>query len=100
VIPGFPDVVETSDHFQIVDLQRTRDLNLDLQIQWLRSYIESLDEKPTISVDSTRELGLTLALRAALPTHQVNSIIWSGGSSISRDGRKYIASKVQSLMDL
>jgi hypothetical protein len=101
VIEGFPNTVETSEHFMIIDLQRTRDLNLDMQVQWLRSYIESLDEKPVISIDATRELGTALALKAALNDHMVNRIIWTGGSSITRDhGSKFLASKVQSLMDL
>jgi hypothetical protein len=100
VIEGFPDTVETSEHFEIVDLQRTRDLDLDLQVKWLASYIEALDEKPMISIDATRELGTALALKNALPNHQIYKIIWSGGSSITKDGMKYIASKVQSLMDL
>ena len=100
VIDDFTGAEETTEHFEIVDLQRTRDLDLDLQVKWLASYIEALDEKPIISIDSTRELGTALALKNALPDHQIYKIIWSGGSTITKDGMKYIASKVQSLMDL
>jgi hypothetical protein len=100
IVEGFPDAVETLEHFEIIDLQRTKDLNLDLQVKWLRSFVEGLDEKPIVSVDATRELGTALALRAALPTYQVNKIIWSGGSTITKDGLKYVAAKVQCLQDL
>jgi thermostable 8-oxoguanine DNA glycosylase len=100
VIDDFTGAEETTEHFEIVDLQRTRDLDLDLQVKWLASYIEALDEEPMISIDATRELGTALALKNALPNHRIYKIIWSGGSAITKDGSKYIASKVQSLMDL
>jgi len=99
---SFEDTYETIEKYRITDLQRTRDLNLDLQVQWLRSYIEALrDPKPAyISIDCTRELGTCLNLRTALPGYRVAGVVWTGGSKISREGLKYTASKPQTMQDL
>jgi len=93
-----PDV-KITEKFEIVDLQRTRDLNTDAQVRWLKDYIQALDPAPIISIDVTRELHLGISLKEALKK-RINFVIWSGGSAITRDGHKYVASKTQVLMDL
>jgi hypothetical protein len=100
IVGDFPTEIKNEERFEIVHLERTRDLNLDMQVKWLTNLIESLDAKPVISVDATRELGTTVSLRDHLPGYGINKIIWSGGSAITREGRKYVVSKVQALMDL
>jgi hypothetical protein len=95
----FPEEYENIERFVIVELLRERNLDLDAQIKWLTRYIEGLDPRPIISVDATRELSVTLQLRNALPRHQINKVIWTGGSHITREGLAYYASKVQALMD-
>jgi hypothetical protein len=94
-INDFPEEFTTRELFMITDLVRTRELNLDLQIEWLRQIIEKQgDPKPIVSVDASRELGSTLNLRTALPEHIVNAVVWTGGARIEKDGsRKYNASK-------
>ena len=96
----FPETFETADRFVIVDLLRERNLDLDAQVKWLANYLTGLNPKPVISVDATRELSATLQLRNELPQHQINKVIWTGGSGIRREGLKYTCSKVQALMDL
>jgi hypothetical protein len=100
LIQGFPDKVVTSEHFMITDLQRTRDLNLDTQVQWLRSYVESLSFKPFILIDATRELSFALSVKEQLREHVVGRVIWTAGSSITRDGTKFLVGKSQVLLDL
>lgn len=98
-VNDFPEEYDTVERFVIVELLRERNLDLDAQVKWLTKYIEGLEPRPIISVDATRELAVTLQLRNALPRHQINKVIWTGGSHITREGLAYYASKVQALMD-
>jgi hypothetical protein len=101
LIQGFPDKITVKEHFMITDMARTRDLTLDKQIQWARSYIENLPVKPiAINVDATRELSFEISLKESLIGYVFNRIIWTGGSSITRDGTKYLVGKNQALLDL
>lgn len=96
---GFTSDIKTVDHYLITDMQRTRDLNTDLQVSWLADYITGLDPAPEISQDATRELHLALSLKAAIK-RPVNMVIWSGGQEFRKVGRKYIMSKTRALMNI
>ena len=99
-VDDFPETFEEQEKYEVVEIIRFNDLDTDKQIKFLIDYIGKLDSATVCAIDATREISMAIAIKNALPNRLVKQIIWSGGSVISREGSRFVASKSKVLMDL